>query len=230
LGGLVTNGSVPLYGVKHQGGDAVFALATNYAIMYYQRFVGTLRKTGYAGDIVLAVSPPSKMKPMVEDYIKKMNVVSYAFEVDCRGKDNCRFRDDFLGYPDPRPFRTFANIRYALYESWLRYYGPQSYILILDFRDTFFQLDPFAGFGPVEKRIPRYDLQLYAENWKVKSIGKCVFNSMWIGTCFSREAFRAIKDQAVICSGSTLGSYMGIDFYVSTMLRWMDKIKCWKRY
>jgi hypothetical protein len=45
-----------------------------------------------------------------------------------------------LGYPDPRPHRTFANIRYALYEYWLRHYSDQSYILILDFRDTFFQV------------------------------------------------------------------------------------------
>lgn len=42
-------------------------------------------------------------------------------------------------YSDPRPHRTFANIRYALYEYWLRQYTLQSYILILDFRDTFFQ-------------------------------------------------------------------------------------------
>jgi len=47
MGDAVTNGSVPLYGVKHQGGDAVFALACNYPIKYYQRFVGSLRKVEY---------------------------------------------------------------------------------------------------------------------------------------------------------------------------------------
>jgi hypothetical protein len=71
------------------------------------------------------------MKPGVANYIKDMNVISYGFDVDCIGKDNCKLRDDFLGYPDPRPYRTFANIRYALYEYWLRYYTDQSYILIL---------------------------------------------------------------------------------------------------
>ena len=84
------------------------------------------------------------------------------------GIDNCKLKDDFLGYPDPRPYRTFANIRYALYEYWLRHYGDTSYILILDFRDTFFQLDPFLSFGPIATRKPgKYDLQLYAENYKV---------------------------------------------------------------
>ena len=139
LGAIPTAGAVPLYGVKHDGGDAIFALACNYPKVYYQRFVGSLRKFGYDGDIVLAVSPPEKMKVGVADYIKETKVVAYGFEVDCAGPDNCRLKDEFLGYADPRPHRTFANIRYALYEYWLRQYSAQSYILILDFRDTFFQ-------------------------------------------------------------------------------------------
>lgn len=139
LGAIPTAGAVPLYGFKHDGGDAIFALACNYPKVYYQRFVGSLRKFGYNGDIVLAVSPPEKMKDGVADYIKETRIVAYGFEVDCAGPDNCRLKDEFLGYADPRPHRTFANIRYALYEYWLRQYSAQSYILILDFRDTFFQ-------------------------------------------------------------------------------------------
>ena len=144
LGTIPTNGAVPLYGTKHEGGDAIFALACNYPKEYYQRFVGSLRKFGYEGDIVLAVSPPEKMKAGVADYIKETRVVAYGFEVDCAGADNCKLQDSFLGYADPRPHRTFANIRYALYEYWLRQYSAQSYILILDFRDTFFQGKNFS--------------------------------------------------------------------------------------
>lgn len=36
-----------------------------------------------------------------------------------------------------------------------------------------------------------------------------------------------MKDKAVICSGSTLGSYTAIDYYIRTMLRSMDTVKCW---
>lgn len=167
LGPPPTNGIQPLYGNKHQGGDAVFALACKYPKLFFQRFVGSLRKHGYDGDIVLAVSPPAQMKPGLEDYLKETNVVAYPFEVDCEGPDNCKLKDEFLGYPDPRPFRTFANIRYALYEYWMRYYSEQSYILILDFRDTFFQGNPFQSWGPVQDRVPKYELQVYAENYKV---------------------------------------------------------------
>jgi hypothetical protein len=228
LGPVPTDGIQPLFKMKHQGGDAIFALACNYPKLFYQRFVGSLRKSGYEGDIVLAVSPIKKMKPGVEKYLKQTKVLSYAFDVDCIGKDNCKLRDDFLGYPDPRPHRTFANIRYALYEYWLQYYSAQSYILILDFRDTFFQKDPFEEFGPVKLRKPNiYDLKLYAENAKVKSIGNCVYNSLWIGRCFGKPALAELKNQPVLCSGSTLGSFIAIKYYVRTMLRSMDTVKCW---
>ena len=116
---------------------------------------------------MLAVSPPAQMKPGLGAYLQETNVVAYPFEVDCEGPDNCKLKDEFLGYPDPRPFRTFANIRYALYEYWMKYYSEQSYILILDFRDTFFQGNPFQSWGAFKDRVPKYELQVYAENYKV---------------------------------------------------------------
>ena len=226
-GNIPTNGAVPLYGKKHAGGDAIFALACNYPVRYYERFVGSLRKAGYEGDIVLAVSPPEKMKPGVEEYVKKMDVIAYGFDVDCEGKDNCKLQDEFLGYPDPRPHRTFANIRYALYEYWIQYYTEQSYILILDFRDTFFQANPFSSFGKIENREIKYDLHLFQENALVKQIGICKYNSLWIGRCFGKPALQELKQYPVICSGSTLGSYPAITHYVRTMLKSMDDVKCW---
>jgi hypothetical protein len=119
LGEIPVNGAKPLFGKQHEGGDAIFALACKYPKLFYERFVGSLRKSGFKGDIVLAVSPVDKMKPGVADYVKQKGVVAYGFEVDCKGKDNCKLMDEFLGYPDPRPYRTFANIRYALYEYWM---------------------------------------------------------------------------------------------------------------
>ncbi len=52
---------------------------------------------------------------------------------------------------------------------------------------------------------------------------------MWIGRCFSKEALNSLKNNAVICSGSTLGSFNAVFYYVQTMLRWMDKIQCWRK-
>ena len=168
LGPIPVNGTKPLFGAQHSGSDAIFALAAGYDLPTYRHFVGNLRKTGFTGDIVIAVSAPNKMKSGVAAYLERMNVTAYAFDVRCFSKDNCTLPDDFLGYPDPRPSRTFANIRYALYEYWLRFYPDTAYILILDFRDTFFQRNPFEMLPPVNERQPQlYDLRLYAENDKV---------------------------------------------------------------
>lgn len=229
LGPVATNGTKPLFSLQHSGGDAIFALACNYPKEFYQRFCGSLRKSGFTGDIVLAVSPVNKMKPGVEKYLKKLKVISYPFEVDCIGKDNCQLKDEFLGYPDPRPHRTFANIRYALYEHWLQHYNRQSYILILDFRDTFFQSNPFGSFPPIGSRSGEYDLHLFQENAHVKTIGICVYNSLWIGRCFGKPALASLREKPVLCSGSTLGSFIAVKHYVRTMLKAMDTVQCWRR-
>jgi hypothetical protein len=62
---------------------------------------------------------------------------------------------------------------------------------------------------------------------QVKNIGICVFNSNWIKTCFGKPALEALRKEAVICSGSTLGSYPAVKHYVRTMLQSMDTVKCW---
>ena len=64
----------------------------------------------------------------------------------------------------------------------------------------------------------------FVDNDQVKTIGKCPFNQGWVGECFGNEALQKIKDEAVICSGSTLGSYSGVTHYISTMLESMDKV------
>jgi DNA polymerase III gamma/tau subunit len=96
-GPIATNGSKPLWNMQHKGTDAIMALACKYPVQFYKRFVGSLRKAGFSEDIVLAVSPVNQMKPGVEAYLKEQQVVSYAFEVDCAGPDNCKLRDEFLG-------------------------------------------------------------------------------------------------------------------------------------
>ncbi len=56
-----------------------------------------------------------------------------------------------------------------------------------------------------------------------------MFNSGWLGECFGDAALKPLKDEAVICSGSTLGSYQATLNYVQVMLRSMDKVQCWRK-
>ena len=54
--------------------DAILALAVNYRIIDYVRFVGTLRRTGYSGDVVLAVS--RSMDDRSKRFLMAMDVIA----------------------------------------------------------------------------------------------------------------------------------------------------------
>jgi len=69
-------------------------------------------------NVYIAVSPPDKMKPGVEAYVKKTKVVAYGFDVDCIGKDNCKLRDDFLGKTYVNIYRVCRRISFVLCSLW----------------------------------------------------------------------------------------------------------------
>lgn len=50
---------------------------------------------------------------------------------------------------------------------------------------------------------------------------------MWVGKCFGEAALEPLKNNVVICSGSTLGTMQAMEIYIPTMLRSMDSVKCW---
>jgi hypothetical protein len=213
----------PLFGRTHNGSDGIFALAAGYDLISFQRFIGSLKKCGYSEDIVLGVSPRSAMKVGVEDYLRLTNVIAYEFDVECQSHGVCKFDKKFLGVADRKPYRTFDNLRYELYHYWLQYYHSNSMILVIDFRDVFFQSNPFASWGVYSARtkLP-YELQLFAEN-PIFNIGNCSFNGNWISTCFGKDALKALNSSPIICSGSTLGSYNGMRQYLRVMLLSMSK-------
>ena len=84
----------PVLGSHRPDQDAVFVFASEYDISVYQGFILSLRKTGYTGDIVLAVSPldmadPSNPKPSArQDALKDFfasdpNVIIYVVPFVC---------------------------------------------------------------------------------------------------------------------------------------------------
>jgi hypothetical protein len=213
----------PLWPQPHVAtNNAVFALAFGYDLRSYERFVGSLRKVGYEGDIVLATSPLEDMCEGVAEYLAANRVIAYPFEYECTGEHQCRFTRWHGEAGDPRPCRPFALMRYELYADWLEHYRAPSHIFIFDFRDVFFLADPFGDLA----HDPGYDLYLFAENSSVKTIGSCPFNSWWIGNCWGEQALQSLADQPVICSGSTLGSHAGVVRYVTRMLEEFDEMDC----
>ena len=108
-----------------------------------------------------------------------------------------------------------ALIRHELYLSWARHYGNGSRFYVADFRDTFFQRDPFAGLPPPAHPL---ELWLYAEHFPFKQFKRCPFNAGWVRNCWGKALFDGLKEQAALCSGSYLGTRAAVVHFETTLL------------
>ncbi len=108
---------------------------------------------------------------------------------------------------------SLSVLRYYLYHYWALMYSAHSLILLSDFRDVFFQSDPFA-YNPNEwSRPSRFDLVVVQETFFM-SIKQCGTNLMWLNLCYSPEEVQFIGSNTISCSGTTMGTRDGIVAYV----------------
>ena len=108
-----------------------------------RKFVGTLRNTGYEGDIVLGIAEQQEEK--VIEYYKKRNVNAQVVK--------------------PTSDLPLAFIRFYEYKKWIEPYADDDLVLLSDTADTFFQSDPFLfpevqAMGSPGNEV---DLMLFAE-------------------------------------------------------------------
>jgi len=191
----------PAFGSHRPGSNAVLAFAEGYDISIYLAFVESLRATDYDGDVVFSISVESRLKPGVRDYLrsvrpgpdgKGINVVAYEVEWTCftgkgepatgsrEGMHPCKMDGAFGGGPDgkeavndPREPRPVATARYELYWIWSLRYRETSWLMLIDARDVWFQLDPFEELmerGDVSGELHFFGVSLDADG------GVCVLS------------------------------------------------------
>lgn len=160
----------PAFGSHRSSFNAIFVFAEGYELSIYLAFVESLSNSGYTGDVVISISTEEKLKPGVKEYLmskntgSELNVVAYEVEWDCfkqsgqkasgsgEGINHCQMNHVFgdssgKSIPDPREPRPVATARYELYWMWSLQYEKQSWVMLIDARDAWFQLDPFQGLG-----------------------------------------------------------------------------------
>jgi hypothetical protein len=222
----------PLWPTPHNpNADAVLALAVNYRIIDYVRFVGTLRRTGFKGDIVLAVS--AKMDADSKRFLQAMDVIAYPVSFNCSnaktGKQESvkqSLECDWHVQQDvPLPL---AIIRHELYLSWAWLYSKQSRLLILDFRDTFFQRDPFESLRLGRPGEPTQQL-LVLEHWPYKRMSNCPWNSGWIRSCWRDDFNKLMTNHPVLCSGSYFATRDGMIDLEAELLNEVRVAKCHRK-
>mmetsp|Transcript_33673 Transcript_33673/g.112409 ORF Transcript_33673/g.112409 Transcript_33673/m.112409 type:complete len:253 (-) Transcript_33673:846-1604(-) len=226
----------PSAGSHVSTGDAVFSMAVEVTASNFFIFVRSLRQSGYKQDVVLVTD--TKLPRGVADFLDSDGrTVRYATQWSCVGRQGARTPADQRSRPndlcvsdrlygtaakDTRSPRQRAFIRFEIYWSWLCHYAAQSRIFMLDFRDVFFQVDPFASL-PAQQEDPTW-LYLFAE---YHSIANSSFNRRWISSCYGPRALTAsLASSAVVCSGSTAGAAAAIGRYLEVMVAQYDRTKC----
>mmetsp|Transcript_1744 Transcript_1744/g.3821 ORF Transcript_1744/g.3821 Transcript_1744/m.3821 type:complete len:706 (+) Transcript_1744:99-2216(+) len=251
----------PAFGVHNPASNAVFVFAEGYDLSIYLALVESLVNSGFNGDLVLSISNEEKLKPGVKDYLmsktfgpsagKGVNVVAYEVEWTCFNKStgepvhgagegihhcqmNSAFGDSSTGnfVPDPREPRPVATARYELYWMWSLKYKKESWIMLIDARDVWFQLDPFEGLsssGVVtndETGDLMGELRLFGENADAVRIGTSNYNRNWLIQAYGRSNVSQYFEEPVICSGSTMGHQVAIETYLRAMVAEFDATSC----
>ena len=86
-----------------------------------------------------------------------------------------------------------AIIRHELYLSWAWQYADTARLLILDFRDTFFQRDPFESLTLGRPDEPYFQQLLVTEHWPYKRMNNCPHNSGWVRGCWGADAYAPLR-------------------------------------
>jgi hypothetical protein len=123
------------------------SLKNEVSMKAVQAFIGTARASGYDGDIVLAT--PSLTHSSIKKYLQKKRVTVYGINVKCydkNPKELCSLSNEVTSLLTHSLTRTvpIAMIRFYIYQWWALQYHSDTVIMLSDFRDVFFQANPFA--------------------------------------------------------------------------------------
>lgn len=167
------------------GIDIIVSIATGYKnIDEYRQFISTLRRTGANCPVLLGISDGPEYEP-VKRYLLD-NAINY-----------------FIVPPISPPHKVVNGYRFEQYRQWLQDLDFR-YALMMDFRDAYFQRDPFAN---VENFMLDCDLYLMSE-FQFLTLGNHPngMNYAWINEPFGKPIADAIADKVILNSGAIMGT------------------------
>lgn len=239
----------PLFGQHRSDKDAVFAYAEGYVVGHYILFLKTLRDTGFDGDVVLAIADDPQ-EGVVEYLSQQPHTIVYKASLVCWSQDGttviprtvkqasndvfqmCQLKNVYgtvneetnttSTLEDPREGRVVATLRYEWYWIWSLQYSPQSWIMLVDARDTIFQVNPF-----VVENLPRPStkgiLYFFGENTEATRLGRSRHNSNWLRNAYGQHVVDSLGEKPTICSGSSMGNQRAIETYLKAMVNEWDE-------
>jgi len=206
------------WGKTHNpAGPVIFAaaMAVESRRLDANMFCGTARKGGFDGDFVIAVLPGSDQGFL--DTLKENHAVVYTVAPECTGDSH----NKVCGLKGMSQKFSINMIRFYLYQWWASKYNEDALIMLSDFRDVFFQGNPFT-YRTYEWAPPVSQLVVFQEAYPNKVIYRCVFNGGWIQNCYGDEGIKRVGSNTVSCSGVSIGTRDAIIAYAHLMTQQLD--------
>jgi hypothetical protein len=186
------------------------ALSLSYGSNLAKFFAGTARKTGFIGDIVVAVLPGTKQGLL--DALKRNKLTVYTLRKSCiKTKIMIDTSCDFLGERLP-----ITLIRSFIYQYWALQYPDTSYIMMSDFRDVMFQSNPFAEKSNFPDWGPDVnDITFFSEHHPNRVINRNLLLSSSLSNCYGIEVHEQIGPSTIINNGVVFATRNSSLIYVS---------------
>lgn len=166
----------------------------------YHRFAGSLVQTGFPGNIVFMVTDSNYRERSLAELEKQYPGVRFHL------------------IPELDEYKDINCYRYRYYYDYLVSIDNEfDYVMLSDSRDVYFQRD--ISRYPFDAEI---DLFLAEEE---KLIGDCGINSGWIADLFGNPVLEELKQQPVLCSGTTIGKVTAIKDYLTLMTRHVTRVE-----
>jgi hypothetical protein len=196
----------------NSNGNAIFttALHPSYGCVGARRFAGTARLAGFKGDILISILPTASSRFI--SCLKELDVIAFVVHLDCDPGAGafhlCRLKElPLLSLP-------VVMLRYYIYQYWATLYEKSSLILLADFRDTFFQSDPFVYRAP-SWHPPVAQITLFQHNFPLRVLYRDQLHANYVRNCYGQAGLNRIGSNTVASGSTVIGSRDGMLVYVS---------------
>jgi hypothetical protein len=189
---------------------AIFTCALSETYIFDNFLVSTIRRSGYSGDLAVVVLPDADSDFL--DTLKLFKATVYTATLTCsKKKRKVDTSCEFLGEHLP-----ITLIRSFIYQYWALQYPDTTYIMMSDFRDVFFQLNPFT----LKSNFPDWgpnvnDIAFFAEHHPNRVINRIFLLSSSLSNCYGIEVYEQIGPSTVINNGVVFATRNASLIYVS---------------